>query len=139
GLDYSPALDIGYINAEYGLEVFRYEMTDVVRQDKGSGILFNATKIRNEIKLDEESSEYTFPKFITQGYRDIFRMTGDRLIEGLHYAYDKYGIENCMVICRSNKSANLYNKHIRSEEHTSELQSRENLVCRLLLEKKKKK
>src|SRR5207302_930342 len=28
---------------------------------------------------------------------------------------------------------------IRSEEHTSELQSRENLVCRLLLEKKKKK
>ncbi|HLS37235.1 MAG TPA: AAA family ATPase [Sphingobacterium bovisgrunnientis] len=115
GLDYSPALDIGYINAEYGLEVFRYEMTDVVRQDKGSGILFNATKIRNEIKLDEESPEYTFPKFITQGYRDIFRMTGDRLIEGLHYAYDKYGIENCMVICRSNKSANLYNKHIRNQ------------------------
>src|SRR5690606_39882655 len=29
-------------------------------------------------------------------------------------------------------------KEIRSEEHTSELQSRENLVCRLLLEKKKK-
>ncbi|WP_160070143.1 ATP-dependent DNA helicase [Sphingobacterium bovisgrunnientis] len=115
GLDYSPALDIGYINAEYGLEVFRYEMTDVVRQDKGSGILFNATKIRNEIKLDEESPEYTFPKFITQGYRDVFRMTGDRLIEGLHYAYDKYGIENCMVICRSNKSANLYNKHIRNQ------------------------
>src|SRR5690606_40187738 len=28
--------------------------------------------------------------------------------------------------------------HPRSEEHTSELQSRENLVCRLLLEKKKK-
>src|SRR5690606_42165652 len=28
---------------------------------------------------------------------------------------------------------------LRSEEHTSELQSRENLVCRLLLEKKKKK
>src|SRR5207302_9411522 len=30
-------------------------------------------------------------------------------------------------------------RNIRSEEHTSELQSRENLVCRLLLEKKKKK
>src|SRR5690606_40408197 len=30
------------------------------------------------------------------------------------------------------------NRHRRSEEHTSELQSRENLVCRLLLEKKKK-
>jgi exodeoxyribonuclease-5 len=115
GLDYSPALDINYINSEFGLEVFTYEMTDVVRQDKGSGILFNATKIRNEIKLDEESPEYTFPRFITKGYKDVFRMTGDRLIEGLHYAYDKYGIENCMVICRSNKSANLYNKHIRNQ------------------------
>lgn len=115
GLDYSPALDINYINSEFGLEPFTYEMTDVVRQDKGSGILFNATKIRNEIKLDEESPEYTFPRFITKGYKDVFRMTGDRLIEGLHYAYDKYGIENCMVICRSNKSANLYNKHIRNQ------------------------
>src|SRR5207302_10401400 len=33
----------------------------------------------------------------------------------------------------------LLESHLRSEEHTSELQSRENLVCRLLLEKKKKK
>lgn len=115
GLDYSPALDINYINATYGLHIFTYELTDVVRQDKGSGILFNATKIRNEIRLDEESPTYTFPKFITQGFGDIFRMTGDRLIEGLHYAYDKYDIENCMVICRSNKSANLYNKHIRNQ------------------------
>lgn len=115
GLDYSPALAINYINAEFNLEIFTYEMTDVVRQDKGSGILFNATKIRNEIKLDEDSPEYTFPQFVTQGFKDIFRMTGDRLIEGLHYAYDKYDVENCMVICRSNKSANLYNKHIRNQ------------------------
>ncbi|MGN0003663.1 MAG: ATP-dependent RecD-like DNA helicase [Sphingobacterium composti] len=115
GLDYSPALDIEYINTEFNLEVFTYEMTDVVRQDKGSGILYNATKIRNEIKLDDESPTYTFPKFVTQGFKDIFRMNGDRLIEGLHYAYDKYDIENCMVICRSNKSANLYNKHIRNQ------------------------
>jgi exodeoxyribonuclease-5 len=115
GLDYSPALDINYVNTEFGLEIFTYEMTDVVRQDKGSGILHNATKIRNEIKLDEESPNYTFPKFITQGYKDVFRMTGDRLIEGLHYAYDKYDVENCIVICRSNKSANLYNKHIRNQ------------------------
>ena len=115
GLDYSPALDIAYIQADYNLQVFTFELTDVVRQDKNSGILFNATKIRNEIKLDEVSPEYTFPKFITQGYKDIFRMNGDRLIEGLHYAYDKYAIENCMVICRSNKSANLYNRHIRNQ------------------------
>ena len=115
GLDSSPALDISYVNANFGLDIFTYELTDVVRQDKGSGILYNATKIRKEIKLDEDSPTYSFPKFITQGFGDTFRMTGDRLIEGLHYAYDKYEIENCMVICRSNKSANLYNKHIRNQ------------------------
>ena len=115
GLDSSPALDISYVNANFGLDIFTYELTDVVRQDKGSGILYNATKIRTEIKLDEDSPIYSFPKFITQGFGDTFRMTGDRLIEGLHYAYDKYEIENCMVICRSNKSANLYNKHIRNQ------------------------
>lgn len=115
GLDYSPALDIKYIQNEYHLHAFFYELTDVVRQDKNSGILYNATKIRNEIRLDEEYPEYQFPQFVTQGYKDIFRMTGDRLIEGLHYAYDKYEIDNCIVICRSNKSANLYNKHIRNQ------------------------
>jgi len=115
GLENSPALNEEFIQAEYGLTTYTYELTDVVRQDKNSGILFNATKIRNEIRFDEEFPEYQFPKFITQGYRDVFRMTGDRLIEGLHYAYNKYEIENCMVICRSNKSANLYNKHIRNQ------------------------
>ena len=115
GLEYSPALDAEFINANYGLDIYEYELTDVVRQDKNSGILYNATKIRNEIKLDEEFPEYQFPQFITRGYKDVFKMTGDRLIEGLHYAYDKYDIENCIVICRSNKSANLYNRHIRNQ------------------------
>lgn len=115
GLDNSPALNPDFINAEFGLEIFTYELTDVVRQDKGSGILFNATKIRNEIRLDDENTDYSYPQFITQGFRDIFRMNGDRLIEGLHYAYDKFDVENCMVICRSNKSANLYNQHIRNQ------------------------
>lgn len=115
GLDTSPALDREYINSEFGLHVFTYELTDVVRQDKQSGILFNATKIRDEIRLDEKEAVYKFPKFIISPFKDIYRMTGERLIEGLHYAYDKYGIENCMVICRSNKSANLYNKHIRNQ------------------------
>lgn len=115
GLENSPALNENYMESEYRLTIYSYELTDVVRQAKNSGILFNATKIRKEIKLDEEFPEYQFPKFITKGFNDIFRMTGDRLIEGLHYAYNKYDIENCMVICRSNKSANLYNKHIRNQ------------------------
>ncbi|MGJ1204883.1 ATP-dependent DNA helicase [Sphingobacterium lactis] len=115
GLEDSPALNPEYMNGEFGLDIFTYELTDVVRQDKHSGILYNATKIRNEIRLDEEFAEYSYPKFVTKGFHDIFRMNGDRLIEGLHYAYDKFGINNSMVICRSNKSANLYNKHIRNQ------------------------
>lgn len=115
GLENSPALNPDFLHSEYHFNIFSYELTDVVRQDKNSGILFNATKIRNEIRLDEEFPEYQFPQFVTKGFKDVFRMTGDRLIEGLHYAYDKYDIENCMVICRSNKSANLYNKHIRNQ------------------------
>jgi len=115
GLEQSPALDAEYMNAEFGLQIFTYEMTDVVRQDKNSGILYNATKTRNEIRLDEEFVEYSYPQFVTKAFKDIFRMNGERLIEGLHYAYDKFGIENSMVICRSNKSANLYNQHIRNQ------------------------
>lgn len=115
GLEESPALNPQYLNAIFGLDIFTYELTDVVRQSKDSGILFNATKIRNEIRIGEEFVEYSYPKFVTKAFNDVFRMNGERLIEGLHYAYDKYGVNNCMVICRSNKSANLYNKHIRNQ------------------------
>ncbi|HMR18093.1 MAG TPA: AAA family ATPase [Sphingobacterium sp.] len=115
GLLTSPALDSNVLSHEFGISTFLYELTEVVRQQKNSGILYNATKIRNEIRLEDENPEYVYPKFIVCRFKDIYRMTGERLIEGLHYAYDKYGIENSIVICRSNKSANLYNKHIRNQ------------------------
>ncbi len=115
GLANSPALDTDILHHEFGLSTYTYELTEVVRQAKSSGILFNATKIRNEIRLDAEEIAYRYPKFITNGFKDIYSMSGERLLEGLHYAYDKYGIENCIVICRSNKSANLYNRHIRNQ------------------------
>ena len=115
GLIDSPALNPEILRDEFGLTTYTYELTEVVRQEKNSGILFNATKIRNEIRLDDETYEYKYPKFVTKSFNDIYNMSGERLIEGLHYAYDKYGMENCMVICRSNKSANLYNKHIRNQ------------------------
>src|SRR5690349_25080809 len=41
--------------------------------------------------------------------------------------------------CIHSRVAGLLMRYTRSEEHTSELQSRRDLVCRLLLEKKKKK
>ncbi len=115
GLANSPALDTDILSNEFGLTTYTYELTKVVRQAKNSGILFNATKIRNEIRLEDEDQSYRYPKFVTSGFKDVYSMSGERLLEGLHYAYAKYGIENCMVICRSNKSANLYNQHIRNQ------------------------
>jgi len=106
----SPALNKQFISDQFRLRVFTYELTDVVRQEKESGILFNATQLRELVRKGEE----TFPKFIIRGFKDIFRMTGERLVEGLSYAYDKYGMENTIVICRSNKNANAYNQNIRN-------------------------
>jgi len=115
GLAGSPALDNGRMESDFGLRVIAYELTDVVRQERQSGILENATRIRRQIQAGQKQlSRLAFPQFIVKGYPDIYRMTGERLIEGLHYAYDKYGIENTIVICRSNKSANLYNQNIRN-------------------------
>ncbi|MBM3401780.1 MAG: ATP-dependent endonuclease [Bacteroidetes bacterium] len=105
-----PALNNQFIHNQFGLNVFSYELTDVVRQEKESGILFNATQLRDLVRKSEE----VFPKFKIKGYKDIFRMTGERLVEGLNYAYNKYGIENTLVICRSNKNANTYNQNIRN-------------------------
>ena len=106
----SPALDLKIMKDYFDVTIFSYELTDVVRQEKASGILHNATGIRELIRKNDNE----FPQIISKGFKDIFRMTGERLIEGLHYAYDKFGIENTLVICRSNKNANAYNQNIRN-------------------------
>ncbi|WP_207532831.1 ATP-dependent DNA helicase [Desertivirga arenae] len=110
GSQSSPALDVKYLKDNFYLNLFSYELTDVVRQQKTSGILQNATAIRELIRQEQE----LFPQLNVRGFRDIYSMTGEKLPEGLHYAYDKYGIENSLVICRSNKSANNYNQQIRN-------------------------
>jgi len=114
GLTESPALQKAYLANHFGLEVSSYELNDVVRQSKETGILYNATSIREQIRTDKENRKLRFPKLKIQGFTDVYRMTGERLVEGLHYAYDKYGMENTLVICRSNKHANLYNQQIRN-------------------------
>lgn len=115
GMLESPALDANYLEANYQLRVFCYELQEVVRQQQASGILYNATKVRNDIRLEQQEESLPFPQFHTRGFKDIFRMNGDRLIEGLHYSYDHFDIENTIVVCRSNRSANLYNQHIRNQ------------------------
>ncbi len=110
GVAESPALDVEYLRVSYGLNLFNIELTEVVRQEKNSGILHHATRIRESLALEQQG----IPKLSTKGFKDIYHMTGERLVEGLSYAYDKYGMENTLVICRSNKNANAYNQNIRN-------------------------
>nr|WP_221284673.1 AAA family ATPase [Mucilaginibacter sp. SP1R1] len=110
GSENSPALDEQIMKGKFGVTVFSYELTDVLRQQKDSGILFNATNIRDVIRREE----ITTPQIVTKGYKDVFRMTGERLSEGLEYAYKKYGYDRTLIICRSNKNANQYNGQIRN-------------------------
>lgn len=110
GSDYSPALDAQVVKSSFSLSVNIYELTEVLRQQKLSGILYNVTEIRELIRQEIEET----PKIITKGFKDVYRMTGERLQEGLEYAYRKYGNENTLIICRSNKNANIYNRQIRT-------------------------
>ncbi|UJP63587.1 ATP-dependent DNA helicase [Mongoliitalea daihaiensis] len=108
----SPALDPSYLQRYFRLKVDSLEMTEVMRQQLDSGILFNATALRNLLKQDQLHIH-----FVTKGFSDFFKMTGERLEDGLRYAYDKYGIENTTIITRSNKSAVQYNQYIRQVIH----------------------
>lgn len=109
GADTSPALDPGFMRQAFAVEIFSFELTDVLRQEKDSGILRNVTGMRNIIRQQKAAS----PRIVTKGYKDVFRMTGERLEEGLNYAYNKYGYDGTLIVCRSNKNANLYNQQIR--------------------------
>ncbi len=109
----SPALNEKYLTDNFGLKVTAVELKEVVRQEKKSGILANATMLRGLIHSYSEGQK-PLPRFITKSYKDIFSMTGIKLVEGLEYAYSKFGIENALMVCRSNKSANVYNNQIRA-------------------------
>lgn len=109
GADDSPALDAKLVKDRFGLTIFGYELTDVLRQQKDSGILFNVTNVRDIIRQGEE----VMPQIVTKSYKDVYRMGSDMLEEGLNYAYSKYGYDETLIICRSNKNANMYNRQIR--------------------------
>jgi exodeoxyribonuclease-5 len=111
GITLSPALEENNI-AAFGLNVFSASLTDVIRQKIGSGILFNATRLREMLANHSESIDY--PRFLVEGFPDVFRITGTGLIEELDYCYSNYGLEETLVICRTNKRANLYNQGIRN-------------------------
>ena len=109
GLAESPALDADYLSAVYPLSVSQYEMREVVRQQHLSGILANATALRQLL----QSQTPSFPSFATHGFDDVMRLNGADLEETINSLYDANDIEDTVIITRSNKRANLFNNAIR--------------------------
>ncbi len=108
GKSESPGLNVEYLRTEYGLDLADAELRDVVRQEASSGILENATYLREQLGRKEIDI-----KMHTRGFKDIYRIGGEKLEDGLRYAYDKYGMEKTSVICRANWQAVRYNQMIR--------------------------
>lgn len=108
GLDISPALVVTNLN-KYSDTVLKENLVEVVRQKSESGILFNATLIRTRI----ESNDFKMPLFQLKGFNDIVRVSGEELIDTISDSYDNFGIEETIVVNRSNKRANGYNEGIR--------------------------
>ena len=111
----SPALQADFLEKNFYLSVREEVLREVMRQDQDSGILFNATRLRNQL-----AEAVPAIRIQTRGYTDIFRMGGDRIEDGLRYAFDKYGLENTILITRSNKMAVQYNQYIRRSIQFSE-------------------
>ncbi len=109
GQEESPALDRRQLEA-YGLEVCECELTEVVRQSKESGVLHNATTVRELITEQQPG----YPSLDAGTFPDVEKISGEDLIETIADAYDKYGIDETAIICRSNKQANRYNQGIRN-------------------------
>lgn len=109
-LSLSPALDENELTLQFNVEVFSVTLEDVVRQQAGSGILFNATRIRKLLIRDEVDGF----NFQLDGFKDVKRIIeGNEFLELLNSALHEDGIDQTVLIVRSNKRANLYNKNIR--------------------------
>ena len=108
GLEESPALDFDYVS-QYSHLAEEVTLTEVVRQAGESGILYNATLLREEI----ERGDLDAPRFRCGGFDDFRRISGGELIEELDGAISKYGLDEVVVLCRSNMRANRYNMGIR--------------------------
>ncbi|MFT7157802.1 MAG: exodeoxyribonuclease-5, partial [Parvicella sp.] len=107
GSPYSPALEKEFLEGGYGIPFGVIQLKQVVRQSHDSGILLNATQLR--IQMLEEDYEIK----IIDNNEDAKRVDGYTLQDDLEHEISRNGIENCIVICRSNKNSNLYNQQIR--------------------------
>lgn len=110
GEEESPALSAAMLQG-YGLSVYECDLNEVVRQSQQSGIFFNATRIRQMITHDDITQ---LPKIRFSGFSDIREMPGAELIEALGDSYHQVGLDDTIVVTRSNKRANIFNQGIRN-------------------------
>ena len=110
GEEESPALNAAMLQG-YGLTVYECDLNEVLRQSKQSGILYNATMIRQMITHDDITQ---LPKIRFSGFSDIRQMPGAELIEALADSYHHVGLDDTIVVTRSNKRANIFNQGIRN-------------------------
>ena len=113
GLDRSPALSESFMAGFGGVRFST--LTTVVRQQQDSGILWNATRLRERIAAGEEVTGLDELGLDVSRFGDICRISGGELIETLSDAYGRYGDDEVVVLCRSNKRANRYNAGIRGQ------------------------
>ena len=121
GEDESPALMADVLRC-YGMRVYECDLNQVLRQGEESGILWNATQIRQMITHDEMTQ---LPKIRFAGFADIQMVPGGELIDALSTSYYRVGTDEPIVITRSNKRANIYNQGIRNQ-----VLDREDELCR---------
>lgn len=114
----SPALSASVLSG-YGMKVYECDLSQVLRQSEASGILWNATRIRSL------SGSLEYPRIKTSDFSDIQVVPGDELIETLASSYSRVGVDETMVVTRSNKRANIYNLGIRNT-----VLDREEELCR---------
>ncbi len=114
GMDKSPALSEEYMSVAGGVRFA--ELSEVVRQNKESGILRNATHLRKLISSpDFAPCPVSETGLSCEGADDMEMIGGGELIEALNDAYGKFGEDETIVLCRSNKRTNRYNAGIRSQ------------------------
>ena len=110
GEDESPAL-LADVLRGYGMHVYECDLNQVLRQGEESGVLWNATQIRQMITHDEMTQ---LPKIRFTGFADIQMVPGGELIDALSSSYYRVGVDQTIVVTRSNKRANIYNQGIRN-------------------------
>ncbi len=107
----SPALDVNQLRG-YGLEVVAMQLTEVARQQLDSGILANATALRQQLN---DGLVEALPRVRYKCFNDVRRIDGYEFLECLETSYSRQGVDDTIIITRSNKRANQFNQGVRNQ------------------------